>query len=490
MIVAKIQVSGAIARTLYKKVIPAGIIGAQVEFEYAEDIWKGLHKTVVFRGPVTKDVVTDSNIVTMPPEVAEKPLSLLSVGVYGVDDNGNLAIPTVWADLGLVRESANPSGDPTTDPSLPVWAQLQAMIGNLEELDTTAKNNLVAAVNEALAKGGDVDEADVLRIVEEYLAANPPAPGEPGADGKSAYEIAVGNGFSGSETEWLESLRGEPGPKGETGATGPQGPKGEIGPVGPSGEQGPQGPKGDTGPAGPQGEKGDTGPAGPIGPKGDTGDTGPIGPQGPQGEQGAQGIQGETGPQGPQGPKGDTGATGPKGDKGEQGPQGIQGPKGDTGATGPAGADGVSPTVTTSKSGKVTTITIKDATGTKTATINDGADGAKGDTGAPGPQGEIGPKGDTGETGPQGPKGDTGPVGPQGPQGEKGDAFTYDDFTETQLLALTGPQGPKGDTGATGPKGDTGPAGYTPVRGTDYWTAADIATIKSYVDDAILGGAW
>ena len=57
MIVSKIQVSGAIAHTLYKKVIPAGIIGAQVEFEYAEDIWKGLHKTVVFRGPVTKDVV-------------------------------------------------------------------------------------------------------------------------------------------------------------------------------------------------------------------------------------------------------------------------------------------------------------------------------------------------------------------------------------------------------------------------------------------------
>ena len=154
MIVAKIQVSGAIARTLYKKVIPAGIIGAQVEFEYAEDIWQGLHKTVVFRGAVTKDVVTDENIVTMPPEVAEKPRSLLIVGVYGVDAEGNLAIPTVWADLGLVRESANPSGDPTTDPSLPVWAQIQGMIGNLEELDTEAKNNLVAAINEAMTKGG------------------------------------------------------------------------------------------------------------------------------------------------------------------------------------------------------------------------------------------------------------------------------------------------------------------------------------------------
>jgi hypothetical protein len=42
---------------------------------------------------------------------------------------------------------------------------------------------------------------------------------------------------------------------------------------------------------------------------------------------------------------------------------------------GPAGPAGVSPTVSVSKTGKVTTITIVDAEGTHTATINDGADG-------------------------------------------------------------------------------------------------------------------
>lgn len=35
-----------------------------------------------------------------------------------------------------------------------------------------------------------------------------------------------------------------------------------------------------------------------------------------------------------------------------------------------------------------------------------------------------------------------------------------------------------------------GQKGTTPVRGTDYWTAADKAEIKSYVDNAILGGVW
>lgn len=44
------------------------------------------------------------------------------------------------------------------------------------------------------------------------------------------------------------------------------------------------------------------------------------------------------------------------------------------------GVDGVSPRVTTSKNGKVTTITIEDAEGIKTATINDGEDGSGGGT--------------------------------------------------------------------------------------------------------------
>lgn len=52
--------------------------------------------------------------------------------------------------------------------------------------------------------------------------------------------------------------------------------------------------------------------------------------------------------------------------------------------------DGVSPTVTTSKSGRVTTLTIKDVDGVKTATINDGQDGQDGKDGAPGTPGRDG----------------------------------------------------------------------------------------------------
>lgn len=63
-------------------------------------------------------------------------------------------------------------------------------------------------------------------------------------------------------------------------------------------------------------------------------------------------------------------------------------------------------------------------------------------------------------------------------------------LTDGTSSTFTVQNGSKGSTGSKGDKGDTGASGKTPVRGTDYWTSSDIAEIKSYVDDAILGGAW
>ena len=68
--------------------------------------------------------------------------------------------------------------------------------------------------------------------------------GRDGADGKSAYLLAVEHGYSGSESEWLASLKGE---KGDAGQPGERGEKGDPG------EQGIPGEKGDTGAAGKDG---------------------------------------------------------------------------------------------------------------------------------------------------------------------------------------------------------------------------------------------
>lgn len=53
--------------------------------------------------------------------------------------------------------------------------------------------------------------------------------------GYSAYEVAVLNGFVGSEEEWLESLKGETGEQGERGEPGQRGDKGDRGDPGVSG---------------------------------------------------------------------------------------------------------------------------------------------------------------------------------------------------------------------------------------------------------------
>ena len=44
--------------------------------------------------------------------------------------------------------------------------------------------------------------------------------GTPGKDGKSAYEIALSNGFEGTEKEWLTSLKGSDGQNGQDGEDG------------------------------------------------------------------------------------------------------------------------------------------------------------------------------------------------------------------------------------------------------------------------------
>ena len=84
----------------------------------------------------------------------------------------------------------------------------------------------------------------------------PPGGTGGGANGKSAYELAVSEGYEGTLAEWLESLVGPQGEQGMPGIPGEKGDKGDPGPQGPQGDPGAQGPQGEKGE---QGERGDTG---------------------------------------------------------------------------------------------------------------------------------------------------------------------------------------------------------------------------------------
>lgn len=193
------------------------------------------------------------------------------------------------------------------------------------------------------------------------------------------------------------------------------------------------------------------------------------GATGPQGEQGLQGIQG---------PKGETGA---------RGPEGPQGNPGETGATGKAGH---SPSVTATKSGTVTTISVD---GKAIATVNDGEKGDTGPQGVKGDPGEMGPQGPIGKTGATGPQGPIGETGPQGPTGQAGHSpivkasktgtVTTISIDGVNVASINdgergpqGIQGVKGDPGIQGPVGETGAAGQSPsVTATKAGTVTTIS---------------
>ncbi|MFE0472423.1 right-handed parallel beta-helix repeat-containing protein [Streptomyces sp. NPDC058947] len=100
---------------------------------------------------------------------------------------------------------------------------------------------------------GPLDITDSLSVdlcgIEYVPVPGPPGPagppgadgtpgGPPGPEGPSAYEVAVQNGYVGTEAQWLASLHGQQGEQGEPGEPGPAGPPGESGPPGAPGEAG------------------------------------------------------------------------------------------------------------------------------------------------------------------------------------------------------------------------------------------------------------
>ena len=228
MKIAEVRVSGCRCETVRLEPIPRGIVGAVVAVEYTDPAWDSLRKTVVFRGAATKDVLDAGNEIVIPAEVVSKAGGSLYMGVYGVNAENHVAIPTIWTELGVIQGAATPSGDASTAPSLPVWAQIQAMVGDLGTLDTEAKSNLVAAINEALTKGGEIAPAEVQRIVEDYLKANPPGTGSDGKDGITPTIGKNGNWYLGS-TDTGKPSRGADGTPGATGAPGKDGAPGADG---------------------------------------------------------------------------------------------------------------------------------------------------------------------------------------------------------------------------------------------------------------------
>lgn len=172
----KIEVKGANARVTERTLLTSGAVGLTCEFTF-DRVWDGLMKTAVFRsGSVTRDVVNIETTVTVPHEVLAQGGQKLFVGVYGVNDSGDLAIPTVWVDMGLILHGADPSGDPGTDPTLPVWAQVMTDTVQTVPQDLTVEQQKQARENINAVSEDDVDKhiGELTEIVQETYKAIAP----------------------------------------------------------------------------------------------------------------------------------------------------------------------------------------------------------------------------------------------------------------------------------------------------------------------------
>ena len=153
----KVTVSEVISNATNLEVLTAGMVnGRAVEFALSPE-WEGLNKTAVFTNGLETRIVpeykwTDGRIVYIPPEVLSTPHRSVKCGIYGIDTEGKLVIPTLWAELGRVFPSASPNEYEESVPPTPnIWDDLQNQIGVLSKLDTKEKRNLVGAINEVLA---------------------------------------------------------------------------------------------------------------------------------------------------------------------------------------------------------------------------------------------------------------------------------------------------------------------------------------------------
>lgn len=354
------------------------------------------------------------------------------------------------------------------------------------------------------------------------------AKGEQGAKGET--------GATGPQGE--KGATGPQGPQGEQGIQGPQGEKGEKGDQGPQGLQGIQGPKGEQGIQGPKGASGDTTyfhikyssvakpttasqmtetPSTYIGTYVDFTEADSSDPskytwarfQGLQGEKGTQGIAGTNGIDGKtsylhikysnDGGKTFTSNSGETvGDYiGTCTDYNLNDPttvasytwakiKGEQGIQGAKGNDGVSPTVSISKSGTVTTITITDKNGTHTQTVNDGTNGTAGKAGADGktPYFHVKYSNDGGKTFTSNSGEDVGTYIGTCTDYNQADPTTVGSYTWARIkgeTGATGPQGEKGNTGATGPQGSAGRTYFMETSSSIVKMSADNTIVPNYI---------
>ena len=228
--------------------------------------WEGLHKVVqITQCCETYNLIlgTDGKSCLLPSECKAGTMKL-SVFGYAPSDTKALRATTIPVSLhikpsGFVSDSVTPI-PPTPDLYAQLLQELEKKAAGLQN-GKDGKDGISPAVTVTETETGatiSVTDATGTTTAELHNGekGDKGDTGSRGAAGKSAYEIALQNGFTGTEADWLTSLKGQKGDTGAPGAKGAPGEKGERGEKGDAGETGEKGEKGDTGTPGKDGADG------------------------------------------------------------------------------------------------------------------------------------------------------------------------------------------------------------------------------------------
>ena len=213
-----------------------------------DGVWKTLHKVVQFtQCEETYNLVLgiDGTTCLLPAELHPSAVKMSLFG-YDAESDTTLRATTIPVTLHIRPSGFVADGDTPIPPTLDLYTQL------LKKLDEKAaglqngKDGFSPKV-----KAEQMESGVVITVVDADGETSATLHnGTNGEKGSSAYQIAVEQGYQGSESDWLSSLKGE---KGDTGERGEKGEKGDPGDRGLQGVPGEKGEKGNAGVAGKDG---------------------------------------------------------------------------------------------------------------------------------------------------------------------------------------------------------------------------------------------
>lgn len=200
-----------LTRTDNEKVVSNSSNVHQCHFSFSED-WDNKEITATFcRDRITVTVILDENNTCLIPSrllKTSKDMNL-EVGVFGVDEEE--VITSTVVNIPVI------AGSSTSGATLEITYNLFEQV--MQKIDQVKKGEvepelIFEAVNDYLTEHpfDDVIVSNISDYVIEHIAdfkGEKGEQGEKGNDGKTAYQIAVDNGFSGTEEQWLASLKGD-----------------------------------------------------------------------------------------------------------------------------------------------------------------------------------------------------------------------------------------------------------------------------------------